>query len=99
MLLTKRKTVIAMMVLTYVSEITSQLSLTALFPQLWALPFLLFLRFNTSEVSKWAIWVLMSLFLGYPYAHPIQVSWVSRNAGAIRSRLVGSAMYNMCVQG
>ncbi|KAK3337616.1 major facilitator superfamily domain-containing protein [Cercophora scortea] len=92
--------VLNMIILTYLSEAISQLSLVAVIPQIWSIPFLLWLRFaDTSEVSKWTTWLVMSIFLGNPYAHPIQVGWVSRNANTVRSRSVGSAMYNMCVQG
>jgi len=89
-----------MLLLTHLSQVLNQLALTAVLPQFWALPFLLFLRLvDPSSVSKWTTWLVMTLFLGSPYAHPIQVGWVSRNANAVRSRAVGAAMYNMCVQG
>lgn len=111
-----------MIILTYLSEAISQLSLVAVIPQFWAIPFLLWLRLvDTSEVSKWTTWLVMTIFLGNPYgkwnyfatvqrtalltspsppsAHPIQVGWVSRNSNTVRSRTIGAAMYNMCVQG
>ncbi|KAK4464568.1 major facilitator superfamily domain-containing protein [Cladorrhinum samala] len=92
--------VMNMIILTYVSEIIDQKSLVAMLPQFWAIPFLVWLRFvDTSSVSKWTVWLVMTVFLGNPYAHPIQVGWVSRNSNTVRSRAVGSAMYNMCVQG
>ncbi|KAK3364565.1 major facilitator superfamily domain-containing protein [Lasiosphaeria hispida] len=88
-----------MLLLTYLSQMISQMSLVAMIPQIWAIPFLLWLRFvDASGVSKWTTWLVMSIFLGSPYAHPIQVGWVSRNANTVRSRTVGAAMYNMCVQ-
>ncbi|KAK4227401.1 major facilitator superfamily domain-containing protein [Podospora fimiseda] len=92
--------VMNMIILTYLSEIMNEKSLVAMLPQFWAVPFLIWLRFvDTSGVSKWTVWLVMTVFLGNPYAHPIQVGWVSRNSNAVRSRAVGSAMYNMCVQG
>ncbi|KAK0726823.1 major facilitator superfamily domain-containing protein [Lasiosphaeria miniovina] len=92
--------VVNMIIITYVSEMVSQLALVAVIPQIWSLPFLLWLRFvDTSTVSRWTVWLVMTIFLGNPYAHPIQVGWVSRNSNTVRSRAVGSAMYNMCVQG
>ncbi|KAK4208013.1 major facilitator superfamily domain-containing protein [Rhypophila decipiens] len=92
--------VMNMLILTYLSEALNQLSLVAAIPQFWAVPFLLWLRFvDTSEVSKWTVWLVMTVFLGNPYAHPIQVGWVSRNSNTVRSRTIGAAMYNMCVQG
>lgn len=33
--------------------------------------------------------------LMYPYTHPIQVGWCSRNAGAVASRTVSASLYNM----
>jgi len=57
-----------MIILTYLSEAISQLSLVAVIPQFWAIPFLLWLRLvDTSEVSKWTTWLVMTIFLGNPY--------------------------------
>jgi hypothetical protein len=36
--------------------------------------------------------------VGHPYIHAILVAITSRNAGAVRTRTVASALYNMCVQ-
>ncbi|KAF9003369.1 allantoate permease [Cyathus striatus] len=36
--------------------------------------------------------------LSYPYTHPIQVGWCSRNSGAVASRTVNASVYNMFVQ-
>ncbi|KAK5652713.1 hypothetical protein OQA88_10307 [Cercophora sp. LCS_1] len=89
-----------MLLLTYFSQMIGQMAMVAIIPQFWAIPFLLFLRFvDTATVSKWTVWLVMTMFLGSPYAHPIQVGWVSQNSNTVRSRTVGAAMYNMCVQG
>ena len=57
-----------MILLTYLGEMTGQLAGVAALPQLWAIPFLLWLRFNdTTEVSKWVVWGMMTLLLGSPY--------------------------------
>lgn len=57
-----------MVILTYLSEALNQLSLVAAIPQFWAIPFLLWLRFvDTTEVSKWTVWLVMTVFLGNPY--------------------------------
>jgi hypothetical protein len=42
--------------------------------------------------------VLSTLLVGHPYVHAILVAITSRNAGAVRTRTVASAMYNMTVQ-
>ena len=41
---------------------------------------------------------MSSVLLMYPYSHPIQVGWASRNAGAVASRTVSASLYNMFVQ-
>lgn len=41
---------------------------------------------------------LASGLLSYPYTHPIQVAWCSRNSGAVASRTVNASLYNMFVQ-
>jgi len=61
--------------LTYVAEMTGQLAYVATIPQLWSVPFLLWLRFtDTTQVSKWLVWFVMTLFLGSPYGKPTLAS-------------------------
>ncbi|CRG88663.1 putative transporter YIL166C [Talaromyces islandicus] len=91
--------IILMLIITYASEITGQLSLTAVTGQIWALPFLVYLyAVDINSANKWVAWVIMTLLVGYPNAHPIQVGWNSRNSNTVRSRTVSAAAYNMCVQ-
>ncbi|KAL9623144.1 MAG: hypothetical protein Q9160_002459 [Pyrenula sp. 1 TL-2023] len=85
--------------LAYIAEVTGQLTLTAMFGQIWALPFLIFIYVvNINNINKWTAWAIMTLLLGWPSAHPIQVGWNSRNSNTVRTRTVSAAMYNMCVQ-
>ncbi|UNI22155.1 hypothetical protein JDV02_008072 [Purpureocillium takamizusanense] len=91
--------IFTMVALTYLSERTGQLTLVALLGQLWAFPFLIYMNVvNTATANKWVIWTIVTLLLGYPNAHPIQVAWNSRNSNAVRSRTVSAACYNMFVQ-
>ncbi|ODM19681.1 hypothetical protein SI65_04666 [Aspergillus cristatus] len=91
--------IFTMLALTYVSELLGELTLTAMFPQFWALPFVVYLyAVDINSINKWVAWVIMTLFLSLPYAHPIQVALNSRNSNTVRSRTVSAAMYNMCVQ-
>ncbi len=60
--------VMNMVAITYLSEMTSQLAAVACIPQIWAIPFLLWLRFtDTTTLSKWTVWAVMTIFLGNPY--------------------------------
>lgn len=55
------------MVMTYVAEIIQQLTFTAMISQLWALPFLIYFNLvDTSQINKWVMWALTTLFLAYP---------------------------------
>jgi hypothetical protein len=62
------------------------------------LPVLIALEFLPKAVSPWSRWVLSTLLVGHPYIHAILVAITSRNAGAVRTRTVASALYNMTVQ-
>ncbi|KZL82547.1 mfs general substrate transporter [Colletotrichum incanum] len=69
------------------------------FAQIWMLPFLIWLRVvDSTKVSRWTVWIVMTLMLTKPMPHPIQVNLVSHNSNAVRSRTVSAALYNMCVQ-
>ncbi|KAF2113116.1 major facilitator superfamily domain-containing protein [Lophiotrema nucula] len=91
--------IVTMLALTYSAEIFNELTLHAMFGQLWALPMLIWLVVtNTAKADKWIVWTVITLLLSYPSAHPIQVGWNSRNSNTVRSRTVSAACYNMFVQ-
>ncbi|KAL1962445.1 hypothetical protein VTN77DRAFT_9646 [Rasamsonia byssochlamydoides] len=91
--------IVLMMALTYASEAVGELTLMSMLGQVWSLPFLVYLYVvDINSVNKWVAWVVMTLLLGYPSAHPIQVGWNSRNSNTVRSRTVSAAAYNMAVQ-
>lgn len=84
---------------TRLSEKINQRALLAFIVPLWTIPLVAILAFwNNTMVNAWGTWLVASLVLGGPYIHAICVAWVSRNAGSIKSRTVGSAVYNMMVQ-
>ncbi|KFY24878.1 hypothetical protein V491_01981 [Pseudogymnoascus sp. VKM F-3775] len=64
----------------------------------WCLVLLLALEFLPSTASAWSWYALTVLMIGVPYVHSINVSLTSRNAGSVRTRTIGSAMYNMVCQ-
>ena len=56
-----------MLLLTYASEIVGELTFVALIGQLWAFPFLVYFNVvNTQKISRWTLWAVTTLLLGYP---------------------------------
>ncbi|KAI0003513.1 MFS general substrate transporter [Xylariaceae sp. FL0662B] len=91
--------IITMLANTYAAEIIRELSFVSMVGQIWILPFLIYLIVaDTANASRWVIWTVTTLLLGYPSAHPVQVGWNSRNSNTVRSRTVSAACYNMFVQ-
>ncbi|KAL4775293.1 major facilitator superfamily domain-containing protein [Aspergillus nidulans var. acristatus] len=68
------------------------------FYSFWCLPLLLALELMPSSASPWSWYAVTVLLIGFPYIHSINVSLTSRNAGSVRTRTVGSALYNMICQ-
>jgi hypothetical protein len=67
--------------------------------QLWMLPLLVALEVLPGGTSNaWARYAILVLAVGYPFVHAILVALTLRNAGSVRTRTVGSALYNMSVQ-
>lgn len=82
-----------MLGLAYIAEVNGELTLHALIGQIWAFPFLIYLNVvNVSTIGRWTLWAVITVLIGYPNAHPIQVAWNSRNSNAVRSRTVSAAM-------
>ena len=83
---------------TWLSEkINNRLGIV-LFCQLWMLPLLIAIAVLPKSNSGWSRYPILILLVGYPYVHAIIVAITSRNAGTVRTRTVGSALYNMSVQ-
>jgi hypothetical protein len=56
-----------MMGMTYVAEIWGELTLTAMFGQIWALPFLVYIYVvDINSINKWVAWGIMTVLLSYP---------------------------------
>lgn len=85
---------------TWVSEKINQRVLISLVTQIWALPLLIALVALPPVFpnSNWVKWLLSTLLVGHPYVHAIIVALTSRNSGSVRTRTVGSSLYNMSVQ-
>lgn len=60
--------IFTMLALTCVSELLGELTLTAMFPQIWSLPFVVYLyAVDINSINRWVAWVIMTLFLSLPY--------------------------------
>ncbi|KAF8756758.1 transporter [Rhizoctonia solani] len=84
--------------LTQLSRITKERSTVASFGNVWQLPLLIALAVLSDETNPWTRYALLTLLLGYPYAHPILVGWNSQNSNTVRTRTVSAALYNIFVQ-
>ena len=82
----------------YLSEIINSRVLSTVILQFWALPLLIVLYTFTEHTSQWAYFAVVSLIVGFPYVHPIQVAWTSRNSNSVSTRTISACMYNISVQ-
>ncbi|KAI0305175.1 allantoate permease [Multifurca ochricompacta] len=89
---------ITMFGITFLSERVNDRSIVSMAENLWTLPFLIAIYCLPSKPSPWVYYGLATGLLSFPYTHPIQVGWCSRNAGAVASRTVNASLYNMFVQ-
>ena len=59
--------IIFLLLVTYISEISGQITLVSMIGQIWTLPFVIYLYMvDINSVNKWAAWVVMTLLLSYP---------------------------------
>ncbi|TFK41501.1 allantoate permease [Crucibulum laeve] len=89
---------VTMFGITLISEAFNERTFVAVGEDLWILPFLVALYTLKDNPNQWIFYGLASGLLSYPYTHPIQVGWCSRNSGAVASRTVNASLYNMFVQ-
>ncbi|KAH7910952.1 allantoate permease [Hygrophoropsis aurantiaca] len=90
--------ILTMLAITLVSEAVNERSIIAMMEDLWTLPFLVALYCLPETPNSWIYFGVVTGLLSYPYTHPIQVGWCSRNSGAVASRTVNASLYNMFVQ-
>lgn len=71
--------IVFLLLLTYISEITGQITLVSMIGQIWTLPFVIYLYIvDINSANKWAAWVVMTLLLSYPngnVAHAFHICW------------------------
>ncbi|KAI6016945.1 allantoate permease [Pisolithus microcarpus] len=84
--------------ITLLSEYVGERTFVAMLEDLWTLPFLVALYALPSGPNPWIFFGIVTGLLSFPYTHPIQVGWCSRNAGGVSGRTVNASLYNMFVQ-
>ena len=80
--------IILLVGMAFISEVVNSRVGTTIVLQLWALPLLIALYTFNESTSQWVYFAVVSLIVGYPYVHPIQVAWASRNSYSVRTRYV-----------
>lgn len=89
---------IMLLVSCYLSEIINSRVGATIILQFWALPLLIALYTFTEKTSPWVYFAVVSILIGYPYVHPVQVAWASTNSYSVGTRTVSASLYNMFVQ-
>lgn len=90
--------ILTMFAVALLSEVVNDRSRVSMLEDLWALPFLVVLYCLPENPNPWTYYGVAVALLSFPYVHPIQVAWCSRNSGAVASRTVNASIYNMFVQ-
>lgn len=87
-----------LIVITIISERVKNRSFVAMSMSVWNAVFYFALFGLPADAGKWTKWTILSLQQAYPYVHALQVAWVSRQSGSVRTRTISAAIYNMFVQ-
>ncbi|KAJ5408298.1 Major facilitator superfamily domain general substrate transporter [Penicillium cosmopolitanum] len=94
-------TVFAAINLLWVTELTERfrkISVIGLLTQLWSLPLLIILYTSAGDLSRWGLYAVTFVLLGWPSPHAAHVGWCSRLSNAVRTRTVSAALYNITIQ-
>ncbi|PGH00928.1 hypothetical protein AJ80_09090 [Polytolypa hystricis UAMH7299] len=89
---------IMMLLITAFSELVNNRSFVSMAEDAWLLPCFAALIGLADPIGPWAYFAIATVLLSFPYTHPIQVAWTSRNAGSVQNRTVSASLYNMWVQ-
>ncbi|KAK1984488.1 major facilitator superfamily transporter [Colletotrichum cereale] len=89
---------VTMLLITAASELLNNRSFVAMAEDAWLLPCFVALIALADPIGPWAYFAIATVLLSFPYTHPIQVAWTSRNAGSVQNRTVSASLYNMFVQ-
>ncbi|GAB1205809.1 hypothetical protein APSETT445_004488 [Aspergillus pseudonomiae] len=88
-----------LLIITRISDKLNERAIVASTSNIWILPCLIALVALPESTSTWIRYAISTVLLSYPYCHAILVGWNARISNTVRTRAVGAALYNMCVQG
>ncbi|SPO41437.1 related to nicotinamide mononucleotide permease [Pseudozyma flocculosa] len=89
---------VTLVTITLLSERFNTRSWIGIVQNVWYLPGFVALYTLSPTANKWNYWAVVTYIIGAPWAHAVQVSWISRQSGSVQTRTVASALYNMFVQ-
>ncbi|KAE8328447.1 major facilitator superfamily domain-containing protein [Aspergillus sergii] len=87
-----------LLIITRISDKLNERAIVASTSNIWILPCLIALVALPESASTWTRYAISTVLLSYPYCHAILVGWNARISNTVRTRAVGAALYNMCVQ-
>ncbi|OTB07577.1 hypothetical protein M426DRAFT_240780 [Hypoxylon sp. CI-4A] len=89
---------LTMLAITALSEVINNRSWISMAEDAWLLPCFVALITLKDPINPWSYFAVATVLLSFPYTHPVQVAWTSRNAGTVQNRTVSASIYNMWVQ-
>lgn len=89
---------VLLIVVTIVSESVNNRSFVAMSQSVWQFVCFLALFKLPANSNPWIYWTVATIQQAAPYVHALQVAWISRQSGSVRTRTISAALYNMCVQ-
>jgi hypothetical protein len=82
---------LTMLLITAFSELVNNRSFVSMAEDAWLLPCFAALIALPDPIGPWAYFAIATVLLSFPYTHPIQVAWTSRNAGSVQNRTVSAS--------
>lgn len=82
--------IINVVLIAIISEAFDNRSFVGMIQFVWITPCLIALV-AMPNIGPWQYFAILTVLLGYPYVHAVQVAWCSRNSGSIRTRTVSAS--------
>ncbi|KAG0680442.1 hypothetical protein C6P40_000877 [Pichia californica] len=91
--------IINLLAVARVVEWTNSIFYTILIQPVWVITLMGVVRFWSGTLKNhWGTYAVLTVLLGAPYIHAVNVSTCSKNSQSIKTRTVSASLYNMFVQ-